>query len=247
MAIIAESAQNNRIIEYFKQIIIQPGENSNEWWFSDLSGNAQVTNYNNTYSFKDIDKNILSIQTTDKQLSNITLEQGASYYISFSVPASNKVQKIELILTGTENDTEISQYLTTITVPKKTRNSMSFPFQFIFTPYHNNLTLTWVLQRNYFSERSEPCPNINNLIIKQLTNILQEQNDENKIYTITKIGLQGPVGTLFCLNGEPLRIGKNGIYELEENIDIKFFGVALNSNSYCIADLKYKEIKTGGE
>lgn len=40
--------------------------------------------------------------------------------------------------------------------------------------------------------------------------------------TLTKIGVQGPPGMLMCINGEPIRIGPSGIYEIRNGYKITF-------------------------
>lgn len=236
------------IEEYFQQKIIQ----YNSAWASD-SYYPTVENYEHEYTVKNIYDKTLTLKTTDKIIPSLSLSQNASYYISFSVPTSSNLQKIDLILTN-DNDNPDNlnikkQFLSTLTIPRRTKNRTEVPFELIFTPYDEDLQLAWILQRN-FSELKNVCPNINNLEIKKLSNMLQTQGANNATYSVTKIGIQGPTGMLFCLNGEQLRIGQNGIYQLEEDIDINFFGVVLKNNSYCIADLKYKKItlkNEGGE
>jgi hypothetical protein len=39
---------------------------------------------------------------------------------------------------------------------------------------------------------------------------------------LTKIGIQGPPGMLMCINGEPIRIGPSGIYEIKNGYKINF-------------------------
>lgn len=38
---------------------------------------------------------------------------------------------------------------------------------------------------------------------------------------LVKLGIQAPVGTKFVLNGETIRIGATGIYELDYTVNIK--------------------------
>lgn len=42
--------------------------------------------------------------------------------------------------------------------------------------------------------------------------------------TLTKIGIQGPPGMLMCINGEPIRIGPSGIYEIKNGYKITSLG-----------------------
>lgn len=38
---------------------------------------------------------------------------------------------------------------------------------------------------------------------------------------LVKLGIQAPIGTKFVLNGETIRIGATGIYELDYTVNIK--------------------------
>lgn len=40
---------------------------------------------------------------------------------------------------------------------------------------------------------------------------------------LVKIGIQAPVGTKMVINGEPIRIGATGVYELDQTVNIKEF------------------------
>lgn len=40
-----------------------------------------------------------------------------------------------------------------------------------------------------------------------------------------KIGIQGPTGMLMCINGEGIRIGPSGIYEIKNGYKVKFLGI----------------------
>ena len=40
---------------------------------------------------------------------------------------------------------------------------------------------------------------------------------------LVKLGIQAPVGTKFVINGETIRIGATGIYELDYTVNIKEF------------------------
>lgn len=48
---------------------------------------------------------------------------------------------------------------------------------------------------------------------------------------LTKIGVQGPKGLVMCINGEEIRIGNSGIYEIDNGMKINYFGVIL-ANDY---------------
>ena len=55
--------------------------------------------------------------------------------------------------------------------------------------------------------------------IYKLNNILGNNSIPSPL---TKIGIQGPPGMLMCINGEPIRIGPSGIYEIRNGYKITF-------------------------
>lgn len=48
---------------------------------------------------------------------------------------------------------------------------------------------------------------------------------------LTRIGVQGPVGLLMEINGEPIKIGPTGIYEINNGYKITSFGVVIKDSS----------------
>ena len=56
-----------------------------------------------------------------------------------------------------------------------------------------------------------------------LTNLLNKEPFKNK--NIKQIGIQGPEGLLFVINGEPIRLGKSGIYLSQEDMLIQSLAV----------------------
>ena len=88
-------------------------------------------------------------------------------------------------------------------------------------------------------------------ILQTIGNILEvEEKDDNgnviKVtipYIVTELGLQGEPGQLFTIEGEEIRIGKSGVYEMHfENIGINNIGIIPQGNT-LILDYKYKEAK----
>ena len=87
---------------------------------------------------------------------------------------------------------------------------------------------------------------INVLGFTQLIDILPTLRNQqgNNISHLTKIGVQGPPLFLMCINREPIRIGRNGIYELNNGININFISfVPVGSGDgkldYFIMDYEY--------
>lgn len=88
------------------------------------------------------------------------------------------------------------------------------------------------------------------IIIKNCTNYtvaLNQAAEINNVLTklginkLTKIGVQGPSGLVMDINGEEIRIGRFGIYELIRRIDINFISFIVNNddNRFFILDYQY--------
>lgn len=79
--------------------------------------------------------------------------------------------------------------------------------------------------------------------IYEIQNVLEQGR------TLTKVGIQGPPGMLMCINGQPIRIGPSGIYEIKNGYKVTFLGFVrkvsnvtgqLESDRF-IVDYQYEE------
>ena len=63
---------------------------------------------------------------------------------------------------------------------------------------------------------------------------------------LLKIGIQGPTGLLFCINGEEIRMGKSGIYEILNGYKVNSIGfvpkpdsISPGGKDYFVLDYQY--------
>lgn len=71
--------------------------------------------------------------------------------------------------------------------------------------------------------------NKNNIYL--MTNIIDTLASTYGLAELIRIGVQGPTGLMMSINGEQIKIGKTGIYELNDvNIKITYLGFALKEN-----------------
>jgi hypothetical protein len=68
-----------------------------------------------------------------------------------------------------------------------------------------------------------------NAQLKSLNNILNIDTFKNK--KIVKIGIQGPEGLQFVVNGELMRLGKSGMYVSQEDMTIQSLGFVLGEEN----------------
>lgn len=95
------------------------------------------------------------------------------------------------------------------------------------------------INRNTSSEQENETiqDSLTNLDVRNLGRIVQIQSYQiyrfknllNNIQT-QKIGIQGPTGMLMCINGEGIRIGPSGIYEIKNGYKVKFLGIVRHNS-----------------
>lgn len=170
---------------------------------------------------------VTSTYGTDVKVS-ATLTNSSSYYLKFSV-AGNKSysQKFTVKLTSSS---DLTQTIDTYTVPA---TSGSKTYEMIFTP--NSSYNAIVLELSRTSEDSKVMSvTIEDFYI--VNNIISNFGTVE----IKKIGIQGKPGQIICLNGEQIRIGRSGFYEIDNGYSITSIGFVIReSTDYFIVDYQY--------
>lgn len=97
-------------------------------------------------------------------------------------------------------------------------------YEIIFSPNNNNYNkIVFEIQRNQ-TDYQDPTRVAkiyeNGYKVQEVTDIIEEflKKTYSSLLYLDKIGLQGPPGMLFSINGEQMRIGSSGYYELEDII-----------------------------
>lgn len=170
-----------------------------------------------------------------------TLTNGTYYYLKFSVTALSSDQVFNLKLTAGDEarpDDYIEQFVQSYKVPENNNNEsvQTLIFETVIAPNSSYDKIVWKLQRTSEDYVSAPRKmSINILAFKRI----QNQTARKKI---KKLGVQGPPSMLMCINGEPIRIGRNGIYEINNpNINIDFVSFIPKPNDFFIMDYQYEE------
>lgn len=171
-----------------------------------------------------------------------------SYYLQFEVEERmDSEQKFYLKLRNNTQTEDNEQLVEEFTVPAG--NGTRY-FEVTFTPNATYNQILWELQRTALDYQLDHG-RLMNIIIKNYTRLINiistlKQTYSNMTY-LTKIGIQGPPSLLMCINGEQIRIGKSGIYEINNDI-IKITSISfvpkqatLTSNEvdYFIMDFEY--------
>ena len=173
-----------------------------------------------------------------------------SYYLRFKVYKDTKnAQTFDLILRNTSLAKDNIQTLGTVQVPIGETDDYS-TFEFIITPHENRVfneihfELARIL-KDFEEENPDGTfgrkPNIEVEILSEVNNLIETLNSsiENK-GILKQIGVQSSPGLLMCINGEQIRLGRSGLYEMKkEDIQIYFLGFVVEDDRYFILDYQY--------
>lgn len=172
-----------------------------------------------------------------------------NYYIRFKIYKQwDTAQKITVKLINTEKISDNVQTLDTIDISKGQEEDYA-TFEMIIAPNANYNQIKFELNRiveDYNIVNSDGTYGRIVLaeveVLSEVYNVVDFLNPaiENK-GTLKQIGIQSQPGLLMCIDGEEIRVGRSGIYEINNGISIKFIGfiVAPNDNKYFILDYQY--------
>lgn len=148
------------------------------------------------------------------------------YYLRFHIkqrPDSEQLFYLKLKRTSDTIDNEqlIEEFLV------KPGNDVVY-FETIISPNATYNQFLWELQRTALDYRmintDETYGRLSVIEIDSYTKLIDIIGVLKTTYTgldyLTKIGIQGPPSMLMCINREMIRIGKSGIYEINNNINI---------------------------
>ena len=215
-----------------------------------------------TYTFKDIEtKSALSqgitfidkaiVLTGDNILQSIdkTGTVIKSYYMQIKVfkeEESEQLLTIKLVNTDKTKDNE--QTLETITIEQGKKNDFAI-FEIVIPPNQSYNQIQFVLNRvliDYNNENEDGTygrkVNMEILKLKEIYNVIDFLNPAiENTGRLKQIGVQSAPGLLMSIDGEAVRVGRSGIYEINNGISVSFIGfiVEPDDNKYFILDYQY--------
>ena len=169
------------------------------------------------------------------------------YYLNFTVKRrSDSEQRFYLKLQNT-NSTEDNEQL--IDEFKVSKGNGTETLDIIISPNATYDRFVWELQRTALDYRMLNADGTYGRIMdvsintySQLIDVITEKlkSDYSNLESLKKIGIQGPPSLLMCINREQIRIGRNGIYEINNGININSISfVPKNTTDYFIMDFEY--------
>ena len=162
---------------------------------------------------------------------NFTIDrfEEGEFYDAYDINVNTITFTLALIKDGATSGThEIVQTIDTFSVLPYSKgetetNYKKVNFETMFVPIINDWTsIGFILRRNRYDYRGNGAERKIGLTVNNygyLNNILPRAS-------VDKIGVQSKPGFFMCINGEPIRVGRSGIYEINHGIPITFFGVA---------------------
>ena len=175
---------------------------------------------------------------------NLNFDSRKYYYLNFKIKTLDSSQTFYLKLQNvSDTRVEKEQFIKTIVVPQDPEE-VYISFEVIIAPNSTYNQLIWELQRtreDYIVHEGEDQINGRKTFIdvESFGTIINKISPS--ISPLAKIGIQGPPSLLMCINGEQIRIGKSGIYEISNSIPITFVGFIPKENDYFIVDYEYGE------
>ena len=174
-----------------------------------------------------------------------------NYYVKLQIKRTLVYDQNFQIILKNDNETTAQQFIKNFFVPKLEEDeeiNKTVVVELVFNPIVNFDRLILKLTRitNDYTLANDTngwmgrvielgdcvCYTINNLLKLSFFNGISE---------LTKIGIQGSSGLLMCINGEEIRVGPSGIYQIKNGYKITFIGFVLidGSNDYFLLDYQY--------
>ena len=170
-------------------------------------------------SFKSIDSTTIPMRK-DNCLYNSNLYQAGHSYYFFGIiekSATEIEMSIKLVnrlsdaLDETTVDKEKIQYVKKVKVPVTSVKDY-YTLEFVFTPIINFNSLTFEIESNHSGVR------IGCIDAAELNDIIGSTLGVTNGSPLIRFSIQSIPGFLMCLNGEGIRVPRNGIYEIKNGI-----------------------------
>lgn len=174
------------------------------------------------------------------------------YYLRFAVKQRKDSEQVFYLKIRNASETEDNEQL--IDEFKVTRGTGTVYFEVILSPNATYNQVLWELQRTALDYRmlnaDDTYGRVMNVVDYTYTRLIDVLTTLKSTYTgmeyLTKIGIQGPPSLLMCINREQIRIGKTGIYEINNGINItsisfvpKTSTLSSDGLDYFIMDFEY--------
>jgi len=169
------------------------------------------------YSFNNSNKINQIINLTGENILKAIDNSGKqkSYFLDFNVENPSETGEITIKLKNS-NDLSIKEQI--IKTIKTKNDGRTLTISLVITPKANYNQICLELNQNQ------------NIVIDNLSefNDIVQKTGHDKF---KQIGVQGPAGLLMSVNGEEVKIGRSGIYEINYGASITSLGIALTKDN----------------
>lgn len=171
-----------------------------------------------------------SILEGEKYFLSVEIERIGAGTESTGNPETGNTEKtidIRLLKTNSTIIDAENQYIDTIILPKteivEGEQIKTSIFNFIITPNDTYQRIAFILNRDLYNINDiKLSANINVKKFVKLKNLIGDGiNVSGSNINITQIGIHARPGTLMCINGEPIRVGKRGVFELNSTFRLQ--------------------------
>ena len=168
-----------------------------------------------------------------------SLSSSKGYYIRLKFYKQSTTQNITIKMEDTNAISKGGQLIGVIEVPSGDPSDY-YIFEKVFMPSRNYNQIKIELDRNSVDyEVNIERPNIYGRIVN--VEVLSFAEVKNIIpYRLKRIGVQGTPGLIMCINGEQIQIGKSGIFEINIDYIVSYFGVVIEKDSDKVFLLDYQ-------
>lgn len=141
-----------------------------------------------------------------------------------SVVQKCKSIKIEALPSGTTNNDSASIY-----DPKQWTH-----YSFMIMPNQNSYSKICFELPEFLAMNGRIVKARVNLF-NQVTNLIKTKiQAKHNVDRLVKIGVQSRPGTIICVNGEEIRIGRTGFYEINSSIEITYLGFGAELQDFIL-------------
>ena len=170
-----------------------------------------------------------------------------NYYIRFRIYKKANPQTFIIKLINTNKQTDNIQNLRTIVVDAG-RETEYNTYEIVIPPNNNYNQIKFELQReleDYNKKNSDGtygriCK-IEVMRLDEIYNVIDYLTTIINKSALLQIGVQSAPGLLMCINGEEIRVGRSGLYEILNGYKVTFIGfiVEPNDNKHFMLDYQY--------
>ena len=170
-----------------------------------------------------------------------------NYYIRFRIYKKANPQTIRIKLINTNKQTDNIQNLRTIVVDAG-RETEYNTYEIVIPPNNNYNQIKFELQRELEDYNKKNSDGTHGRICKievirldEIYNVIDYLTTIINKSALLQIGVQSAPGLLMCINGEEIRVGRSGLYEILNGYKVTFIGfiVEPNDNKHFMLDYQY--------